>query len=488
MNKRSFVRSLAAVAACFGASAIVTGCAPEEVTGETSQPILNGVATNLRPEVGQFFHRGAMCTATLVAPRYAVTASHCLNVNNFADTSLPGGSILRLTDTPVGVRDFAVDRVFGYGRVMGEMTPAGWLNTDVALVRLQTAVPSNVARPAAMQSWYPATGQYSTVFGYGCTDRGSQVGAGVKRYAMFLMGQSPNNLCSGDSGGPAFANDVTHPGPQWGVNSGFWDRWIFGSNDQYADLAFMVARIEAQIRQDNAGLEPATDRPGADYLSVVQSPANALSCRSRCESDPRCVSFTFVPAGVQGANALCFLKDALAAAVPHANAGVTSGVSRNRANNFESFYNRPGADYRNFEPATATPVLCASECARDERCRAFTYATPGMVGGRGRCYLKDSSPAPVRDSRGPVSGTRGGMELGTNRVGSNYSTFDVRPIPEACQAACARDSVCRAWTYVGPSGSVNAQCLLRNAIPAATFTNDSRIISGLRDAEFTFNR
>ncbi len=169
MNKRSFVGSFAAVAACLGASVVVTGCAPEEVTGETSQPILNGVATNLRPEVGQFFHRGSMCTATLVAPRYAVTASHCLNVNNFADTSLPGGSILRLTDTPVGVRDFAVDRVFGYGRAIGEMTPAGWLNTDVALVRLQTAVPSNVALPAAMQTWYPATGQYSTVFGYGCT-------------------------------------------------------------------------------------------------------------------------------------------------------------------------------------------------------------------------------------------------------------------------------------------------------------------------------
>ncbi len=44
-----------------------------EPARETASPLVGGTATNARPEIGTL----GFCTATLVDPRYIVTASHC---------------------------------------------------------------------------------------------------------------------------------------------------------------------------------------------------------------------------------------------------------------------------------------------------------------------------------------------------------------------------------------------------------------------------
>ena len=59
----------------------------------------------------------------------------------------------------------------------------------------------------------------------------------------------------------------------------------------------------------------------------------------------------------------------------------------------EAGIDRSGSDYRNFDLVATDPNLCADACARDAKCRAFTYVNRGVQGPSARCWLKGSVPA-----------------------------------------------------------------------------------------------
>src|SRR5262245_66608665 len=57
------------------------------------------------------------------------------------------------------------------------------------------------------------------------------------------------------------------------------------------------------------------------------------------------------------------------------------------------------------------------------------------------------------------------MEVDSNRFGSDYRGFDAAN-PQLCQAACAIEAACKAWTWVkpgiqGPGGT----CCLKHQVP-----------------------
>jgi hypothetical protein len=60
-----------------------------------------------------------------------------------------------------------------------------------------------------------------------------------------------------------------------------------------------------------------------------------------------------------------------------------------------------------------------------------------------------------------------GVEVGVNRPGSDYRSFEMRQADaKLCQQACTEDQQCRAWTYVKPGVQGNtARCWLKNAVP-----------------------
>ena len=63
------------------------------------------------------------------------------------------------------------------------------------------------------------------------------------------------------------------------------------------------------------------------------------------------------------------------------------------------------------------------------------------------------------------------MELDTDRVGSDYSDFDLNAAdPSICRDACIKDSQCKAWTYVKPNTiqGPNPRCWLKNNVPNPT--------------------
>jgi hypothetical protein len=57
------------------------------------------------------------------------------------------------------------------------------------------------------------------------------------------------------------------------------------------------------------------------------------------------------------------------------------------------------------------------------------------------------------------------------------------PLAEVCQAACAGESACQAFTFVPPGiQSAKPRCWLKSGIPVATMSEG--VVSGLKGTEF----
>lgn len=141
-------------------------------------------------------------------------------------------------------------------------------------------------------------------------------------------------------------------------------------------------------------IEPDTNRAGSDYDNFDLPKADPNLCADACEKDRKCRAYTYVKPGVQGNNARCWLKDSVPSA-SRSNCCV-SGV-KNSPLPQEFNANLPGSDYDNFDLSSADPSLCADACAKDSRCKAYTYVKPGYQGNNARCWLKDSVPRKTTD-------------------------------------------------------------------------------------------
>lgn len=133
------------------------------------------------------------------------------------------------------------------------------------------------------------------------------------------------------------------------------------------------------------------DRPGSNIRDFTLNTADPALCRNACNKDAGCGSWTYVKPGVQHSGARCWLKSGAPRKV--ASGCCVSGVK-------DVAYNRdrPGGSFRDFDLDQADPALCQSSCARDSRCRSWTYVRPGVQGQRARCWLKETWPGLVRSS------------------------------------------------------------------------------------------
>lgn len=74
------------------------------------------------------------------------------------------------------------------------------------------------------------------------------------------------------------------------------------------------------------GMEQNTDRPGGDFRQFALSSPNPEACQNACNSDRRCRAWTYVRPGVQGSQAVCWLKQVIPNPVP--NTCCVSGAVR----------------------------------------------------------------------------------------------------------------------------------------------------------------
>lgn len=162
-------------------------------------------------------------------------------------------------------------------------------------------------------------------------------------------------------------------------------------------LAMLVAPA---IAQQAMTIEPDWDRPGGDYENFELAPHLGLTyCMNRCAGDPRCKAYTYVRSPGGGRPGRCYLKTYVPGVNP--NGCCVSGYRLLNGNgalstgNPEWYYDRPGYDYHSFEMQTTEPYDCRLACARDARCRSYTYVFPGVQGAKPRCYLKSAVAPPV---------------------------------------------------------------------------------------------
>jgi len=145
-------------------------------------------------------------------------------------------------------------------------------------------------------------------------------------------------------------------------------------------------------------------------------------------------------------------------------------------------FDLPGSDYANFNAASA-PV-CRNTCGGDSRCQAWTWVKPGIQGPTGHCWLKYRVPTLVRNtccnsgSRENIAKSDLKAEDRTDRPGLDYQNF-VTDSWKTCEATCANDLTCAAWTYAragfqGPRG----HCWLKTAVPHPV--ENQQTVSGVK--------
>jgi hypothetical protein len=479
-----------------------------EDVDDSQHEIVNGIETSARPEVGSI----GGCTATLVTPRHFITAAHC--VHDYAAEQFGG-------EFTTGSESFPIDRMMAFHDNVGRF--------DVAIGRLAVPVPFWVARPARIAATRPPAGTVATVLGYGCNDRNPVEGGGTKRYAIIPWGTATSRLCFGDSGGPVFEGGLYDNGAIIGINSAVQGVSFELGFDVFADPTYFRQRIEQTIRSWEGEVEPGIDRPGQDLYQL--STADFWSCRDACTRETQCHAFSYdiftatcwlkhavaepaerfwmasgLPArigvfdrpgsdyvsypspsadscasdcGHAGSSCAaftydtitgrCWLKDATpgVAACSTCLSGDPRGVEPNS--------DRPGADYATTSAPDAK--ACASQCAQDGQCLAFTWNESTHA-----CQLKNAAPATVS---APMmhSGVRRGWEVNIDRPGDDYHSFLVDgPRPEVCQAACARDAQCKAWTLGTAPADGENRCWLKSAIPRTHYK--AAAISGIKGMEF----
>jgi hypothetical protein len=519
--------SIAALMVC----AVTASCGmptshSEDLTVERgTDAIIGGTATSARPEVGRIFTKTGKCTATLISPSYFITAAHCVSY------SVKSGGTFHIEGAP----DFTIDTIipFGADSINDE---SKW---DVALGRLTSSVPASVATPAAIADHSWNTGEVLTEVGYGCNNSNG-TGSGTKRYLEANQG-SFDNLCPGDSGGPLFRgpladlgaivgvassagggdsfgqpvqfkkripsmmrfNDLgleaglDRPGSDYDsfstVGSGGLDAWVCAaaceadgackafSYDNNRQLCFKKNAIPSIVPKDNifSGLPRAinaVDRPGSDYASSSVSSADI--CQSMCARDNGCQSFTFF-------NGTCFLKNA----IPDASSSCQSCVSGNRRA-LEDNTDRPGSDFAH--PTTADAQACATLCAQDWRCFAFTWNKITH-----QCHEKNEIRPPVHNTDG-ISAMRDGLEVDSFRTPGPVTDPALSlstELPEECQAACAANSSCLTWNYFPAVPDLTGKsltnppkfaafCELNSIVGAVHSRPGTAQVSGVKGMEF----
>ena len=125
------------------------------------------------------------------------------------------------------------------------------------------------------------------------TDRG-----GSDIDAVWSLNPSPEvcaSLC--DKRGECKAWTYVPPGVQNVVLARCWLKNDIPAKDRRTGLVSGVK-----------GLEYGIDRPGSDFKKILLPKDDAAACRVHCAFNSQCKAWTFVKAGVQKNQAVCWLK------------------------------------------------------------------------------------------------------------------------------------------------------------------------------------
>lgn len=155
----------------------------------------------------------AFCSGVVLAPDAVLTAAHC--VNDAAN------SVIFFRDEAGAPTTRAIAAVAPHPEYRGDAIAKRVRSIDLALVSLASPLPARFQPTALAQGGDIAVGQKFRVAGYGLGRENAGSTGGVFRWAVIaareplsrvlLWAEDPGHgglgACTGDSGGPVFAND-----------------------------------------------------------------------------------------------------------------------------------------------------------------------------------------------------------------------------------------------------------------------------------------
>ena len=283
---------------------LLAACSVEPVAS-TTQPIFNGIQETGRPEVVYLYNvRGSACTASLIAPRVALTAKHCVDAGNRPTAA----SNLRILVGPTAGRataQYFVSEV--------RVAPGRWDlrdGSDVAVLIL-----SSEARETPLQvSFDPPrelTGDTFTAVGYGVTEDSNRGGVKYATQAVVegLMGNFiyvRPSVCSGDSGGPLIGPE----GRVWGVASFIYPTSrrdpVCGDPGAYNAIAPFRDLIETAIEDSGACVPREEECNNIDDNCDGTVDEGCTAVGEPCTDDSECSSQTCAVV-TEGAGRICTL-------------------------------------------------------------------------------------------------------------------------------------------------------------------------------------
>ncbi|PVU94792.1 hypothetical protein BB561_002254 [Smittium simulii] len=210
------------------------------------------------------------CTASLITPKYILTAAHCVNTDKRTPLPTSGFKVMVGSTSLVSGEDIKklipVAEVFNFGFLENE-------NNDIALLRLENPIPESMATPVKVYPYKIQDNLPVEVAGFGITTSGaskpsdvllktsiklssssncSQFNEGWKSNSgnMFCSeSYNGNDSCQGDSGGPIVAllnkKRVIAGVTSFGTNKDSKSEVVCGENvvAYYTRVAFFLPQI-----------------------------------------------------------------------------------------------------------------------------------------------------------------------------------------------------------------------------------------------------